>query len=111
MARRRPQICKVDSNHGEIVNGLRQAGFSVTSLAKVGNGAPDAVVGAEGVNVLLEFKMPGEKLNDAEQKWHASWLGTVYVVHSFDEAFRVVRAVQVAEQARKVAASLGVHLG
>lgn len=89
MARRRPQICKVDSNHGEIVNHLRKLGWSVTSLAKVGSGAPDLVVGVDGVNVLLELKMPGEKLNDFEKAWHESWRGRVYVVHSVSEAVDV----------------------
>lgn len=77
MARRRPQISKVDSNHGEIVNQLRAWGFDVTSLAKVANGAPDICVGYAGRNYLWELKMPGKKLNPNEVKWHESWQGQV----------------------------------
>ena len=37
---------RVDRNHSEIVDALRQAGASVQSLVKVGDGCPDLLVGA-----------------------------------------------------------------
>lgn len=102
MARRKPQICRIDGNHNEIVNHLRSFGWSVTSLAKVGFGAPDVVVGVEGVNVLLEFKMPKEKLNVEERAWHDGWKGRCYVVHSKGEAEMVCITVRdVARRAHR----------
>ncbi len=106
MARRKPQICKVDGNHGEIVNYLRSLGWSVTSLAKVGFGAPDAVVGVSGVNVLLEFKLPKEKLTEDEVKWHESWRGTVHTVTSRQEAYAVCADVAMAAKSAKARALL-----
>jgi hypothetical protein len=86
MARRKPQICKVDSNHAPIVNELRALGLSVVSLAKVANGCPDISVGWNGVNYLFEIKVEGETLNEVETKWHQAWQGQVATIHSSEEA-------------------------
>ena len=48
--RRRP---RVDANQAEIVAALRAAHCSVQSLASLGDGAPDLLVGHAGANVLL----------------------------------------------------------
>ena len=45
-----------DANHAEIRDGLRALGWTVLDLGTVGGGCPDVLVGAEGVNVLLEIK-------------------------------------------------------
>lgn len=106
MARRRPQICKVDSNHGRIVNELRALTtfrdgkavpvLTVTSLAKVARGAPDICVGVGGLNVLFELKMPRNKkgepeaLTEAEIEWHETWQGQVAVVTSSREVAKVL---------------------
>lgn len=39
---------KVDANQAAIVEALRAAGCFVTSLAGVGKGTPDIIVGADG---------------------------------------------------------------
>src|SRR3972149_1571025 len=65
---------RTDANHTEIVNALQAIGASVTSLADVGGGCPDLLVGYRGQNMLLEVK-DGRKppsargLAPAEQKW------------------------------------------
>ncbi len=82
---------KVDANHGEIVEGLRAAGFSVDALPG-GNGRPDLLVGAYATNILLEIKQPGEKLNSLQKHWHAGWRGKAHVVHSLLEAIDVVQS-------------------
>jgi hypothetical protein len=88
MARR---AAKVDANQEPIVDALRAMGYSVTSLAKVGNGCPDIVCGAHGHNVLIEIKVPGETLNAPQKKWHREWTGKAHVVYSFAEALMVVK--------------------
>ena len=50
------RAAKVDDNQAEIVATLRYVGCSVTSLASIGRGCPDIVVGYNGVNYLLEIK-------------------------------------------------------
>lgn len=102
MARRKPQICKVDGNQNAIVNHLRKCGFTVQSLAVVKKGCPDLAVGVDGVNVLLELKMPGEELTDDQVVWHDSWLGKVYVAETPETAERICRMVAMTEQADRV---------
>jgi Holliday junction resolvase len=85
------RAAKVDASQSDIVDGLRAMGYSVTSLAKVGNGCPDIVVGAHGHNVLIEIKVPGEKLTVPQKKWHTEWKGRAQVVYSFAEALMVVK--------------------
>ncbi len=87
------RAAKVDSNHAEITNHLRSRGWSVQSLAKIGDGCADVVVGAMKENILLEYKVKGGKLNALQRKWHANWQGDVFTVYSPEEAEAVVLAV------------------
>lgn len=87
---------RVDANHVEIVKALRQCGASVVSLATVGRGCPDLLVGHQGRNWLIEVK-DGSKsesrraLTDLEREWHADWRGQVVTVTSVEEALAVIR--------------------
>jgi len=86
------RAAKVDANQGDIVEPLLAIGASVQSLARVGNGCPDLLVGWRGHNVVMEVKMPGEKLNAVQKPWHRDWKGRSHVVRSFDEALAVLKA-------------------
>lgn len=88
---------KVDENHVEIVRGLRAIGATVQSLAALGRGAPDLLVGKGGANYLLEVKnsdMPPSKrrLTEAEAIWHQTWRGSVWIVESLDDALKAIGA-------------------
>lgn len=89
------RAAKIDDNQNEIVAGLRKAGYSVCILSAVGKGVPDILVGAHGVNILMEIK-DGTKPKSAraltveESKWHKAWLGQVVVVESLYEALKAV---------------------
>jgi hypothetical protein len=63
------RAAKVDANQTEIVQALRQIGAVVQSLAAVGNGCPDLLVGYRNRLFLLELK-DGNKPPSA-QKLHA----------------------------------------
>lgn len=83
---------RVDANQAEIVADLRAIGAEVKHLHEVGNGAPDIAVGWYG-NWLFEIKMPGEKLNKAQVKWHRRWKeagGQVDVIETSEEAFKIM---------------------
>lgn len=87
---------RVDANHPEIVKALRQIGCSVQSLANVGKGCPDLLVGRAGRNILLEVK-DGSKVKSRrgltadEAIWAMNWAGQVAIVESVAEAIAVVQ--------------------
>lgn len=81
---------RVDSNHAEIVEALRGMGCSVQSLASVGGGCPDLLVGFRGRNVLLEIKAPKGETTDDQWTWGLKWNGQMGIVRSTEEARRVV---------------------
>ena len=82
---------KRDANERAIVEALRWVGCAVQTLEQ-GKGCPDLLVCDEtGRLVLMEVKQPGEKLTKAQVKWHATWPGKVYVVHTPEEALAAVR--------------------
>ncbi|NBT69102.1 MAG: hypothetical protein EBT78_15220 [Betaproteobacteria bacterium] len=86
---------KVDLNQMEIVATLRKIGATVQSLASVGNGCPDLLVGFNGINYLMEIKdgdkMPSaQKLTPDQVKWHIEWRGEVHIVRSIYDAFEVL---------------------
>lgn len=91
------RAAKVDENHGEIVSALVLAGYSVQSLAVVGDGCPDLLVGGGGWNVLIEVK-DGRKdpskrrFTPAQKSWHRDWRGTAHVAESVDQALAIMGA-------------------
>lgn len=89
------KAARVDANHGSIVRALRKLGLTVQSLAEVGDGCPDIVCGFRGKNYLFEIKDPSQppshrKLTPAETKFYMEWRGQVNVIHSVEEALKVV---------------------
>ena len=94
---------RVDGNHAELVQALRQAGCTVQSLAALGEGTPDLLVGADGRNLLLEVKNGSKapskrRLTPDEAAWHGQWRGQVAVVATVDEALAVVIAGKASEK-------------
>lgn len=88
---------RIDDNHQSIVEGLRDIGATVQSLAALGKGAPDILVGYRFKNYAFEIKNPTQplskrKLTDAEQSWHILWRGQVEVITSLDQALRAIGA-------------------
>lgn len=86
---------RIDRNQSEIVRALRQAGASVQSLAEIGQGCPDILVGFRQKNWVLEIKdgmapPSAQKLTEDEKRWHQGWSGEVYLVKSVQEALKVI---------------------
>ena len=87
------QRAKVDANHRDIVYALRKAGASVQSLAAIGKGCPDLLVGIAGRNLVMEVKdgnkpPSGRALTADEQQWFEMWKGKVVIVESVEEALK-----------------------
>lgn len=94
------RAAKIDANQPAIVAALRKAGASVHSLAAVGDGIPDLLVGHVGLTALMEVK-DGSKppsaraLTPDQLRWHQSWEGgTLAVVPDVDAALRVLRLME-----------------
>lgn len=90
------RAAKIDRNQPEIVAALRAIGADVFSLAAVGNGIPDLLVGYQGTTVLIEVKdgakpKSARQLTDDQIEWHAAWRGgRCVVVHDVTEALAAV---------------------
>ena len=92
------RFAKVDRNHAEIVKALRQMGCSVVSLAPLGNGCPDILVGIFGRNLLLEVKdgdnsASRRKLTPLEREFHNTWKGQLATVLTVNDAIRAVNGI------------------
>ena len=88
------RAAKVDANHGDIVAALRRHGCKVVDLSGMGKGVPDVMVWVPAFRrwVLIEIKVPGEKLNERQEKWHKEFQGCmVFVVSSEAEAIAAVQ--------------------
>jgi hypothetical protein len=91
---------RIDANQIEVVRALRAIGASVQSLASVGKGVPDLLVGYHGINVLLEVKdgrkPPSEtRLTPAEKQWAREWVGQWNALYFADQAVALVERLCV----------------
>lgn len=90
---------KLDVNHLEIVATLRKCGATVVSLASVGSGVPDLLVGYSGQTCLMEIKdgdkpPSQQKLSEDQLRFHAEWRGgPLVVVNSVDAALRILKVM------------------
>lgn len=90
------RAAKVDANQPEIVSALRQVGAHVFSLASLGDGIPDLLVGFRGETFLIEVKdgskpRSARQLTDDQIEWHAAWRGgRCVVVGSVAEALAAI---------------------
>lgn len=90
------RAAKVDANQEQVVDALRAAGATVQTLAAVGKGVPDLLVGYQGKTLLLEVKNgrkpPSErKLTEEQLKWHGAWRGgPLAVVDGPESALRML---------------------
>jgi Holliday junction resolvase len=82
---------RVDGPHAEIVKALRRCGCSVLDLSRVGEGAPDLLVGRAGHSMLLEVKSARGQVRASQRAFTAAWRGCpVLVVRSVDEALKLI---------------------
>lgn len=94
------RAAKIDANQQQVVSALRAAGATVQSLAAVGKGVPDLLVGYQGKTVLMEVKdghkSPSQReLTDDQLAWHGAWRGgTLAVVDGPEAALRVLKVMQ-----------------
>jgi len=71
-------------------------GYSVQSIATVGKGCPDLLVGRRNRNWLFEVKDPAKwpsarALTKDEVEWHAFWKGQVTTIETVEQALVVMQ--------------------
>lgn len=90
------RAAKIDANQTQVVEALRAAGATVQSLAAVGQGVPDLLVGFQSKTLLMEVKdgrkPPSQRqLTEDQLKWHGAWRGgPVAIVDGPDAALRML---------------------
>jgi len=84
------KAARVDTSQAEIVAVLRRAGCNVLSLATLGRGVPDLLVGAHGKLILLEVKAERGRLNPEQIRFKEAWRHCVHVVRTPAEALLAV---------------------
>lgn len=84
------RACRIDKNHNQIVDALRQVGVTVQSLANIGKGCPDIVAADDENTWLIEIKGPKGKLTEHQEKWIDEWRGPVFIVRTVDDALKLV---------------------
>ena len=94
------RAAKVDANQEQVVAILRAAGATVQSLAAIGHGCPDLLVGWGGKTLLMEVKdgnkVPSaRKLTEDQIKWHGAWMGgPLAVVDGPESALQMLRVIK-----------------
>lgn len=84
------RAARTDGNQNEIAKALRDVGFSLFSLAAVGKGMGDVLVGYGGRTFLCEIKdgskpPSARKLTEAQIKFRDSWKGDYTVLESVED--------------------------
>jgi Holliday junction resolvase len=92
------KFAKIDANQNDIVKALRGIGAYVQSLASIGKGCPDLLVGFGGNWHLLEVKdskkvASKRELTQDEINWilNAAKTAPVHVVETVEQALNVVK--------------------
>lgn len=88
---------RTDDNQTEIVKALRAVGATVQSIAAVGKGCPDLLIGINGRNFLIEVKNQNQPpsrqaLTTDELLWHNEWKGKVEIVNNVKQALAAIGA-------------------
>lgn len=93
------RAAKTDANQDSVVSALRAAGATVQSLAAVGKGVPDLLVGYKGQTLLMEVKdgrkpPSAQKLTEDQLTWHGNWKGgALAVVDGPEAALRMIGVI------------------
>ena len=93
------RAAKIDANQESVVSALRAAGATVQSLAAVGKGVPDLLVGYKGKTLLMEVKdgrkpPSAQRLTEDQLTWHGSWKGgSLAVVDGPEAALRMLGVI------------------
>lgn len=68
---------RVDANQRDIIAAFEKCGATVVHIHGAKAGVPDLLVGVQGINYLVEVKVPKTgKLSEGQQAWRDAWRGS-----------------------------------
>jgi hypothetical protein len=80
---------KRDANESDHLKRWRDLGGSAFRILAAEKDAPDLVIGFQGLDALVEDKVPGKKPRKSQAEWHAKWRGRkVYVWNTLEDVMR-----------------------
>ena len=88
------RAARVDANHADLVAYFKAHGCEVESLARMGDGVPDLLVGWQDALALVEVKTPTGRLRPAQTAFQRRF--PVYPVRRDQDADIVIRALKAA---------------
>jgi hypothetical protein len=91
-----PKYGRIDNNHNEIKNALRDAGFHVADTSRLGAGFPDLMVTGYHndyqtlMALLVEVKSKGGKLTVPEKRFHKGYPdgGPLIIAYGIEDVLR-----------------------
>jgi Holliday junction resolvase len=91
------RAARVDDNHPDIVTAFEALGCTVLSLAAMGKGCPDLLIGCDLSNYLVEVKNPNQdpckrKLTPDEMKFQKMWRGQWSLIENVQDVPSFVKA-------------------
>lgn len=88
---------RVDGNHAEVRDALRESGWTITDYSRVGSGIPDLLAYRntdDGIwSCWVEVKQIGEKLTEAEREFFSFAPGRKMVVTGGEEAVTALNSL------------------
>lgn len=86
---------KVDTTHGPVRSAFREVGATVIDTFRVGDDAPDMLVGWRGLTVAVEVKTGKKRETKGQQERREAWRGGPWLVVTTpdDAVFKLVQAV------------------
>lgn len=97
---------KVDDNQAHIVELLERWGCTVQSIATVGDGCPDLLIGFQGVTMIAEVKdgtkpKSKQQLTPDEKDWKRAWKGQYAILRNAGDVDDLIALFAVLAAARK----------
>jgi len=92
------RAARTDGNHKEVVDEFRRLGCSVLDMSRLGEGAPDLLIGYGGISILVEVKdgrKPPSKatLSTLQVQWWLDWKQNPRVVRNLEQVAETVKVL------------------
>ena len=89
------RAARTDGNHQAVISEFRRLGCSVLDMSRLGEGAPDLLIGYGGISLLVEVKdgskPPSKRALTTDQvQWWLDWNQNPRVVRNLEQVAETV---------------------